>query len=129
MLSVDTNVVVRLLVRDDEPQYEKSRALFADSAIYLTDTVLLETEWVLRFAYELDPPTIMSGLRKLLGLPNVTVADELAASRAIKWCEEGLDFADAFHLSLSRSAKGFKTFDRKLIKRSKSLLNHPVGEP
>lgn len=69
MLSVDTNAVVRLLVRDDEPQYEKSRALFADSAIYLTDTVLLETEWVLRFAYELDPPTIMSGLRKLLGLP------------------------------------------------------------
>ena len=52
MISVDTNIVVRLLTQDDEVQYQKSLEIFQSPEIFIADTVILETEWVLRFAYK-----------------------------------------------------------------------------
>jgi len=45
VIAVDTNVVVRLLARDDETQYQASRALFETQEIFIPDTVVLELEW------------------------------------------------------------------------------------
>jgi predicted nucleic-acid-binding protein len=70
MIAVDTNVIVRLLTQDDELQYQKSLEILQNNNIFIPDTVVLETEWVLRFAYKLQPPDICSALRKLFGLPN-----------------------------------------------------------
>jgi predicted nucleic acid-binding protein len=58
VIAVDTNVVVRLLVRDDETQYQASRALFETQEIFIPDTVVLELEWVLRYAYDFSPAEI-----------------------------------------------------------------------
>jgi predicted nucleic-acid-binding protein len=55
VIAVDTNIVVRLLTQDYEQQYNKSLALFQEQEIFIPDTVLLETEWVLRFAYHFKP--------------------------------------------------------------------------
>jgi predicted nucleic-acid-binding protein len=54
MIAVDTNIVVRLLTQDDERQYSKILKLFQEQDIFIPDTVLLETEWVLRFAYHFN---------------------------------------------------------------------------
>lgn len=75
MISVDTNIVVRLLTQDDQAQYQKSLELFQNPEIFIANTVIPETEWVLRFAYQLQPDQICSALRKLLGLPNVYLTD------------------------------------------------------
>lgn len=75
MIAVDTNVVVRLLTQDDEQQYNKSLKLFQEQDIFIPDTVILETEWVLRFAYHFQPDEIRKAFRNLLGLPNVQLTN------------------------------------------------------
>jgi predicted nucleic acid-binding protein len=44
MIAIDTNVIVRLLIREDPVQYEASRKIFAVEEIYVADTVISETE-------------------------------------------------------------------------------------
>lgn len=117
MIAVDTNILVRLLVQDDQKQAQKAKQLFANHEVFITDTVLLEVEWVLRFAYKLPPATIYLGLSNLLGLDNVLVRDQTAIQHALEWFEQGMDFADAWHLALSQHCEHFATFDQKLMKR------------
>ncbi len=121
MIAVDTNIIVRLLTQDDAAQFAKSQQLFAEHDIFVADTVILECEWVLRFAYDYAPPQIASAFRKLFGLPNVSVANATRLKLIIQWHEQGMDFADAFHLGLSQQHPSLKTFDEKFIKAAKAL--------
>ncbi len=66
MIAIDTNVLVRLLTRDDEPQSRQASALFTKNKIFIPETVILETEWVLRFADKLPQAAILEALRKTL---------------------------------------------------------------
>ena len=54
MIAIDTNVVVRLLTGDDQAQYEKVLALFNSHDVFIPISVILECEWVLRYAYSFD---------------------------------------------------------------------------
>ncbi len=54
MTAIDTKIVVRFLTHDNEDQYPKAYKLFKDRDVFIADTVILETEWVLRFAYNFD---------------------------------------------------------------------------
>lgn len=129
MIAVDTNIVVRLLTQDDELQYQKSLELFQHPKIFIPDTVILETEWVLRFAYQFKPNQVCSALRKLLGLPNVYLTNAMLIHQALLWHENGLDFADAFHLAQSQNSDKFYTFDEKFIKNARGLTNCEVKKP
>jgi predicted nucleic-acid-binding protein len=120
VLTVDTTVVVRLITNDSPREARRAATLFASKKIFLPATVLLETEWVLRYAYALDPPTIATSLRRLLGLPNVTVADPLHLNRALQLYEEGLDFADALQLAGGNGATEMRTLDPQLVKRARA---------
>jgi predicted nucleic-acid-binding protein len=119
MIAVDTNVVVRLLVADDAAQARRAIALFGRGAVFIPVTVLLETEWVLRGAYELERTQISRLLHLLLGLPGVEVAEPEAVMRALQRHAEGLDFADALHLALAGDVESFATFDRQLLRAGK----------
>lgn len=121
MLAVDTNVVVRLLTNDDPAQARRAAAFFADHEIFIAVTVLLETEWVLRHAYDLERSAILRGLRGVLGLPQVRPEDPPRIAIALDWYERGLDFGDALHLAASRHVERFVTFDLKLARRAKAL--------
>jgi len=123
MLAVDTNLIVRLLANDDAAQTRRAAALFASEQIYLSKSALLESEWVLRFAYELPPQNILQALRKLVGLPNVVLEQQREVAEALDGFEQELDFADALHLAGSRRAGRFATFDKKLIKRAEKLTD------
>jgi predicted nucleic acid-binding protein len=129
VVAVDTNVLVRLLVGDDAGQYRTSLKLFDTEAIFIPDTVVLETEWVLRAAYDQTPAEVCDALRRIFGLPNVTVSNALSLAQALAWHETGLDFADAFHLSLSQNQEALKTFDGDFIKRAKVLSACRVEKP
>lgn len=121
MVAVDTNIVVRLLVHDDEQQFQKSRKLFEVESIFIPDTVVLETEWVLRYAYHFDAQAIQNGLKLLFGLPNVQLSDSMRAGQALEWHAEGLDFADAFHLAHAQQYEALYSFDKRFIKKAKKL--------
>lgn len=118
MIAVDTNVLVRLLTGDDPAQTRLAADLFAQESIFIPKTVLLETEWVLRYSYELSPTVILTAYRKLLGLPQVAVEDNNALVEALARYEEGMDFAAALHLASMGEADQFATFDARLKKRA-----------
>jgi len=118
MIAIDTSILVRLVTRDDDTQAKRAAALFEREQIYVGKTVLLETEWVLRFSYELSRPVILNALKNSVGLPQVTVEDSPAVAEALDLFETGMDFADALHLASSREAAHFATFDERLKKRA-----------
>ena len=129
MIAVDTNVIVRLLTQDDDAQYQRSLRLFEKYDIFTADTVILETEWVLRFAYKFSPVQICAALRNLMGLPNVCVMDAALIQKVLEWHENGLDFADALHLAKSQSCDAFYTFDTKFISRAVGLTDYDICQP
>jgi predicted nucleic-acid-binding protein len=129
MVAVDTNIVVRLLTQDDDEQYARSLKLFQGHDIFIPDTVLLETAWVLRGAYQFQPSVICAAFRSLLGLPNVQVTNGELAAQALQWHEEGLDFADALHLAQCQTCSVLYTFDVKLVSRANGLTQCMVQQP
>lgn len=129
MISVDTNIVVRLLTKDDLEQFQRSLKLFQEKDNFICDTVILETEWVLRFAYKFSPQEINQAFTKLFGLPNVYLSNANAISQVIDWHKAGLDFADAFHLAQSQHCSQFYTFDQKFLRKAKGLTNCELQQP
>ncbi len=125
MISVDTNILVRILTRDDELQCRKAMALFESNNIFISDTVILETEWVLRYAYDFSRTDINRALLHLCGLPQVNLAHPQHIAKALTWHQDGLDFADALHLAGSNDQDSFATFDQLLIKTSAQLAATP----
>ncbi|MGS2723542.1 type II toxin-antitoxin system VapC family toxin [Porticoccus sp. GXU_MW_L64] len=129
MTAIDTNIIVRLLTRDSENQYQLSYQLFSTESVFIPDTVILETEWVLRFAYEFQPVEVCTAFRKLFGLANVQLNNNFIVAQAIDWHEQGMDFADAFHLALSHEQNSLATFDEKFIRQARGLSRCHVQKP
>lgn len=127
MIAVDTNVVVRLLVPDDPDQSARARDLFAAEQVFIPDTVVLETAWVLAYSYELDKDAIAAGLRRLFGLPNVQLRDAAEMGLALEWYGRGLDFADALHLVQSAHCARLLTFDRRFVARGAGVSGVAVA--
>ncbi len=121
MLAVDTNLVVRIVANDEPAQVRRAIKLFQAEEILIPKTVLLETAWVLRYAYKLAPGAIVRALRAIAGLPNVTLEGPAEIALALDWFDSGLDFADALHLASSGRAGRFATFDASFARRAKAL--------
>ena len=119
MIAVDTNVLVRFLVHDDATQAARAEALIQANEIWISKTVLLETEWVLRSLYGFSPESLAGALSALAGLRTAFLEDELAVAKALDWFQKGLDFADALHLASVGNASQFATFDRKLARQAR----------
>lgn len=100
MLGVDTNILVRFLVRDDETQFEKARRLIrrevaAGHRVFVSQLVLLETEWVLRSRYGLAKIEIIEVVSALLDANDVQFEDEPAIEEALfVWKDRSVGFAD-----------------------------------
>jgi predicted nucleic-acid-binding protein len=118
MLAVDTNVIVRYVVGDGGEQFTRAVEILEENNVSIALTVVLETEWVLRDAYELSREEVFYALEKLFGLPTVNVADPGAVQRAMTLAMSGMDFAEALHLAQSRECEAFLTFDKRLAKRA-----------
>ena len=131
VITIDTNIIVRFLTRDDEAQYQKTYQIFAASnSIFIPKTVILETEWVLRFSYRFSSERIVFALSNLLGLENIISENKELIIIALQWHEQGMDFADALHLSFSLHTQAFLSFDKKMIKKSADLnIDIQVTEP
>lgn len=113
MIAVDTNIVVRLLVKDDSEQRAKALALL-ESGIFISRSVLMETEWVLRSTYRLSRVTINDALADLLALDGVHASDAALLDWALDRHKAGADWADMLHLIDARPYEAFATFDRGL---------------
>lgn len=129
MVAVDTNIIVRFLTRDDIEQYKKAYLLFQQEDIFIPHTVILETEWVLRYAYQFKPDAICQAFKKLLGLKNVYMHQAGLIAQAIELHQQGMDFADALHLLHCEDQQAFYTFDKKFCAKSKLFKQNWVKIP
>lgn len=118
MTAVDTNVLVRLLTGDDVKQLTAARSLFSCEDIWIAKTVLLETAWVLESLYGFDKSSICDAFTMLLGLKNVRAEDEPAIAAALALTVQGIDFADAIHLSSRPPGTAFASFDKSFVRRA-----------
>lgn len=115
MLSAaDTNVILRRLTRDDESQAAITDKLFDSDDIFISATVLIETEWVLRSYYKWGRGRINEVLCALISLPNIVTANEELLRWALSRHGEGGDFADMIHVAGAQSADRFVTFDQRV---------------
>jgi predicted nucleic-acid-binding protein len=124
MLGLDTNVLVRFLVRDDEVQFERARRLIQretgrGEAVLVSLLVLLETEWVLRSRYELPKADIAGVFSGLLDAAELVFEDEASVEHALfMWKESRAQFADcligARHWALGCRATA--TFDGQALR-------------
>jgi predicted nucleic-acid-binding protein len=132
MRALDTNVLARFFVDDaDDVQAAKQRpaavAALSERS-FVSVTVLLELEWVMRGFYELPTRDISRVLRALASIEHITLEDRDAVLAAFDAFDKGLDFADALHLARSSRASRFSTFDQRLAKRAKGLALTPPVE-
>lgn len=124
MLGVDTNVLVRFLVRDDEAQFEKARKLIkrelaAGRSVFVSHLVIMETEWVLRSRYGLPKPLMIAAISGLLDAADVQFEDEPAVEEALFiWKDATADFADCLIGAKNRrlGCRATATFDTKAAK-------------
>lgn len=100
MLGIDTNVLVRFLVRDNEAQFEKARKLIkrevaAGRRVFVNQLVLMESEWVLRSRYVVPKNQIIEAISSLLDAADIQFEDEPSIEEALfMWKETAADFAD-----------------------------------
>ena len=121
MRALDTNIVVRFLVGDDEQQASKVRRLFSicedmNECLFVSSTVLLETIWVLESAYECPRPAIIQAVNRLSNMTLLLFEDKV-------WLEDFLSVAqsstfDLSDLLIAYKARGMDcectlTFDKK----------------
>ena len=129
MKALDTNVLARFFIDDDDdPQAARQRPLAVQALAercFVSVTVLLELEWVMRGFYELPRPDISRVFRALAGIEHLTLEDRDAVLMAVDAFDQGLDFADALHVARSRRASGFATFNRRLARRAQALALVP----
>jgi predicted nucleic-acid-binding protein len=119
MHAVDTNVLVRLLARDDPKQTATAEA-FAAKGAWVSHLVLAETTWVLESVYELGSDQIAMALDMLLNHANLTIQDSDVVSAALKNFRgrPSLGFSDCLVLEIARKGGHLPlgTFDRTLSK-------------
>ncbi len=125
MIAVDTNVVVRAIVRDNAVQAAAADAILSSGPVWLARSVLLETEWVLRAAYGLDRSTLNGALTTLVGLEGLVVDSFAEVGAALAWHQAGMDFADALHLASAGSCDSLATFDRRFAAAAARLSAAP----
>jgi predicted nucleic-acid-binding protein len=119
MRAVDTNILVRLLVRDDPAQVEAAEVFVAPGA-WVSHLVLAETLWVLDAVYERDPAQLATAIDLLLDHRNLTLqdADIVRAALVHFRARPSLGFSDCLVLETARKAGHLPlgTFDRTLAR-------------
>ena len=119
MRAVDTNVLVRLVTRDDPKQVRAAEAFVANGA-WVPHLVLVEAMWVLEAVYDLGPTEMATALEMFLSHKDLTLqeSDVVAAALGHYRKTPSLGFSDCLVLEVARKAGHLPlgTFARRLSK-------------
>ena len=111
MIAVDTNVLLRYLLHDDEAQAARADAVFdAAETLLITDVVLVETVWTLAGRkYRLAKTELMAVLERLFSEPNIRFEDDQVVWRALQ------AYRSAAPADEARSTKGAGFADALIV--------------
>ncbi len=117
MRAVDTNVLVRLLARDEAPQLAAAKR-WVEGGVWVSILALAEATWVLSSVYERDSTEIASAVETLLNHKDLILQDSDVVAAALERFRErpAVSFSDCLLLELARKAGHLPlgTFDRNL---------------
>ncbi|MBX7061692.1 MAG: PIN domain-containing protein [Pyrinomonadaceae bacterium] len=118
MTSLDTNVVLRLLLGDVPHQTAKGVALLRKTKCYLTDAVAVEVIYVLEKVYKNPRSHIVSLVRKLLMIDNLSCTEfVLTEVLELYQRQPALSIIDCYaSVEAAKTDNSFATFDKKLVK-------------
>jgi predicted nucleic-acid-binding protein len=130
VIGLDTNVLIRALLRDDDPESAAARDLVArlcspESPAYVGHIVLCEAVWVLARTYRYSREQILNAVNTLLATPAFVIEDRLAVEAAILvFSTSRADFADTLIGVLHRRAgcATTYTFDRRAAETTEFTL-------
>lgn len=121
MRAVDTNVLVRLVTRDDTRQVAAAER-FVERGAWVSHLVLAEATWVLSSVYEREPGDIATAVDMLLNHQHLTLQDPDVVAAAVEHFRRRpvLGFSDCLMVEVARKAGHLPlgTFDRNLAKLS-----------
>ncbi len=119
MRAVDTNVLVRLIARDDRKQAASAEE-FVSKGAWVSHLVLAETSWVLDSVYELGPEQIAMAVDMLLNHQHLTLQDSEVVAAALEAFREhpAVGFSDSLIIEIARKNGHVPigTFDRSLAR-------------
>jgi predicted nucleic-acid-binding protein len=119
MRAVDTNVLVRLVTRDDRRQVSAAESFVARGA-WVSHLALVGATWVLTSVYELDAPALATAVEMLLNHHDLTIQDpDVVAAALLQFRKKpAVSFSDCLLLELARKSGHVPlgTFDRDLAK-------------
>ena len=126
MPGLDTNVLARWLVTDDDDQTQRAQKLFKSAVsrqapLFVPSTVMLELEWVLRSRYRFDKNSVLQAFNALLETQELEFQAEDALERALHAYRQGAaEFADCLHAGLCAAADRapLLTFDEKAARQT-----------
>ena len=128
MIGVDTNVLVRLMVSDDDRQHELAKRFFAarsaDDPAYISIIVVAELTWLLRTLYGYDKDRIADGVLALLQSPDLIVErHDLVEEAAQLSRQPQTGFADVLIAGLARErgCERTVTFDKQAGRRIEGM--------
>jgi predicted nucleic-acid-binding protein len=121
MRAADTNVLVRLIVRDDLIQANAAEEFIAKGA-WVSHLVLAQTLWVLDGVYERSAAQIATAIDMLLNHKQLTLqdADVVASALSLFRARPAISFSDFLILEIARKAGHLPlgTFDKALAKHN-----------
>jgi len=119
MRAIDTNVLIRLITRDDAKQTASAEA-FVSRGAWVSHLVLIETTWVLDSVFELDQAQIALAVEMLLNHRDLVLQDPDVVQAALAHYRKRskVGFSDCMVLEVARKAGHIPlgTFDRQLSK-------------
>jgi predicted nucleic-acid-binding protein len=122
-IAIDTNMLVRVIVRDDERQSRAALRILAKAeTVAIPLPCLCEVAWVLSSTYGYPKPRIAAAIESVVATTNVEV-DRTAVGIGLRIQANGGDFADGVIASLGVSMGGeiFVSFDRKAVARLRQI--------
>ena len=119
MIVLDTNVLVRLITKDDIEQCRQAAALLAGAGpFWIGRVVLLEAGWVLRSRYRYSAAEISRALQLVVSLKGTEVEDLDRTEAALRLHAVGMDLGDAFILAFAPEGATVATFDGDLVAKA-----------
>lgn len=124
MNAIDTNVLVRFLVQDDDQQMKVVMQLLGDAEaskqpLFVSNVVVLELMWVLKSVYEVPRDEILNSLGELLSMVALEFQDSLIIRNFVSSAQNNTyDLADLLiaHVAQGKGCEATLTFDKKAAK-------------
>ncbi len=128
MISIDTNILLRFLMKDDPVLSPQPLEIIAANDCFVSHAALTEVVYTLESYYRSSRADIGHALDALFSLHHLTVEDRAVTERAVAWYKSGMDLGDAMIAASSHGAEHVATFDRDFARLARKLRTTPPVE-